>query len=421
MVRRRQHHPVAGPVARRHEPSRDDRPIQADGLQRRPDELRVDAGGRPASRTRTTCPRCACASRPASPCPPPSGTSGSSAPATRSSRASGRRRTSPSTSRIGWARHGPAAPASRSRATRSGSSTTKGGRCRRGETGNLLVRGETAALAYLHQYERSRRTFLGEWLATGDRFYEDADGLLLVRRALGRHAQGGRYLGLAGGDREHPDQATRPCWRARSSATRIRRSLIKPKAFVVLHAGYSPSDEMAHELIAYCARELAAFKRPRWIEFVDELPRTATGKLQRSKLREADHAYTLALDAISKDDFQRCGGKGANLGELTPIGARVPPGFCITSDALRLPAADATRSTDPIAEVAARPGLRGPQRPRGRHRGDPRHDRRRARSRPTLRPRSEIATEPWSATRTGTSRCARPWPFGTVRSRPSRG
>jgi acyl-coenzyme A synthetase/AMP-(fatty) acid ligase len=61
--------------------------------------------------------------------------------------------------------------------------------------------------------------------------------------------------------------------------------LIKPKAFVALHAGYSPSDEMARELIAYCARELAAFKRPRWIEFVDELPRTSTGKLQRSRLR----------------------------------------------------------------------------------------------------------------------------------------
>ncbi len=61
--------------------------------------------------------------------------------------------------------------------------------------------------------------------------------------------------------------------------------LIKPKAFVVLQSGYAPSEEMARELIAYCARELAAFKRPRWIEFVDELPRTATGKLQRSKLR----------------------------------------------------------------------------------------------------------------------------------------
>jgi acyl-coenzyme A synthetase/AMP-(fatty) acid ligase len=61
--------------------------------------------------------------------------------------------------------------------------------------------------------------------------------------------------------------------------------LIKPKAFVVLRNGSSPSDELALELIAYCTREMAAFKRPRWIQFVDELPRTATGKLQRAKLR----------------------------------------------------------------------------------------------------------------------------------------
>jgi acyl-coenzyme A synthetase/AMP-(fatty) acid ligase len=61
--------------------------------------------------------------------------------------------------------------------------------------------------------------------------------------------------------------------------------LIKPKAFVVLQRGYAASDELAHELIAHCASELAAFKRPRWVEFVDELPRTTTGKLQRSKLR----------------------------------------------------------------------------------------------------------------------------------------
>ena len=61
--------------------------------------------------------------------------------------------------------------------------------------------------------------------------------------------------------------------------------LIKPKAFVVLRPGYAPSDEMARDLIAHCTRELAAFKRPRWVEFVDELPRTSTGKLQRSRLR----------------------------------------------------------------------------------------------------------------------------------------
>jgi benzoate-CoA ligase family protein len=153
-----------------------------------------------------------------------------------------------------------------------------------GETGNLVVKGETAALSYLHQYAKSHQTFLGEWLATGDRFYEDADGYywyvgrsddmlkvggiwvapVEIENALTRH-DAVLECAVVG----HPDQS----------------DLIKPKAFVVLQRGYAASDELARELIAHCATELAAFKRPRWVEFVDELPRTTTGKLQRSKLR----------------------------------------------------------------------------------------------------------------------------------------
>jgi acyl-coenzyme A synthetase/AMP-(fatty) acid ligase len=62
-------------------------------------------------------------------------------------------------------------------------------------------------------------------------------------------------------------------------------NLIKPKAFVTLKEGYTPSDTLAQELIAHCAEQMAAYKRPRWIEFVLELPKTATGKIQRFKLR----------------------------------------------------------------------------------------------------------------------------------------
>jgi benzoate-CoA ligase family protein len=154
----------------------------------------------------------------------------------------------------------------------------------RGQVGNLLVKGETAALAYLHQYERSQRTFQGQWLATGDRFYEDEDGYFwYVGRSDDMLKVGGIWVSpveientLAG----HP--AVREC----AVVGRTDQSdLIKPKAFVVVRSGYARSDELARELIGYCAQELAAFKRPRWIEFVDELPRTSTGKLQRSKLR----------------------------------------------------------------------------------------------------------------------------------------
>jgi benzoate-CoA ligase family protein len=152
-----------------------------------------------------------------------------------------------------------------------------------GETGDLMVKGETTALAYLHQYEKSRRTFRGEWFASGDRFRVDADGYYwYVGRADEMLKVGGIWVApveIENALTSHPA--------VRESAVvghPDRSGLTKPKAFVVLSDGYAPSEEMVQELIAHCATELAAFKRPRWIEFVDELPRTATGKLVRARL-----------------------------------------------------------------------------------------------------------------------------------------
>ena len=62
-------------------------------------------------------------------------------------------------------------------------------------------------------------------------------------------------------------------------------NLIKPQAFVVLKEGNAPSDELKQEMIAYCREKMAEYKRPRWIEFVPELSKTATGKIQRFRLR----------------------------------------------------------------------------------------------------------------------------------------
>jgi acyl-coenzyme A synthetase/AMP-(fatty) acid ligase len=64
--------------------------------------------------------------------------------------------------------------------------------------------------------------------------------------------------------------------------------LVKPKAFVVLRGGHTGSDEMAQQLVSHCEAKMAAYKRPRWIEFIPELPKTATGKIQRFKLRSFD-------------------------------------------------------------------------------------------------------------------------------------
>ncbi len=154
----------------------------------------------------------------------------------------------------------------------------------RGEIGNLLVKGETASLFYLHQYERSKKTFLGEWLNTGDKYDIDADGYYW-------HAGRSDDMLKVGGIWVSPVEveSTLLSHTAVLECAVVGQldsaQLVKPKAIVVLKDGYSASDALANELIAYCREQMAEYKRPRWIEFVPELPKTATGKIQRFRLR----------------------------------------------------------------------------------------------------------------------------------------
>lgn len=153
-----------------------------------------------------------------------------------------------------------------------------------GEIGNLLVKSETTALSYLHQYERSQKTFRGEWLFTGDKYFVDEKGYYWhAGRSDDMLKVGGIWVSpmevesaLIG----HP--AVVECAVVGQAD---QSDLIKPKAYVVLNKSHTPSDELAKELIEYTTEKLAAYKRPRWIEFVDELPKTATGKIQRFRLR----------------------------------------------------------------------------------------------------------------------------------------
>ncbi len=154
-----------------------------------------------------------------------------------------------------------------------------------GEVGNLWVRGETTASFYLHQYERSRRTFIGEWFVTGDKYYMDEDGYYYhAGRSDDMIKAGGIWVSpmevestLIG----HP--AIAEC---AVVASADESALFKPKAFVVLRDGYDPSTELEAELIQYCRERMAEYKRPRWVVFVNDLPKTATGKIQRFKLRD---------------------------------------------------------------------------------------------------------------------------------------
>ncbi len=154
-----------------------------------------------------------------------------------------------------------------------------------GEIGNLLVRGETAALSYLHRYEKSQETFRGQWLFTGDKYYVDEDGYYW-------HAGRSDDMIKAGGIWVSPMEVESTLLRHPAVlecavvGKQDSAGLFKPKAYVVLKEAYDPSDELAQEMIEFCRKEMAPYKRPRWIEFLEELPKTATGKIQRFKLRE---------------------------------------------------------------------------------------------------------------------------------------
>jgi len=153
-----------------------------------------------------------------------------------------------------------------------------------GEMGDLYVSGPSAAAGYWNEQEKSAETFQGEWVCTHDKYVRDSDGYFThCGRSDDMLKVGGIYVApteVEGALREHelvkeaavvgaPDQD----------------QLVKPKAFVVLSANVPESAELERELIDFVRDHLAAYKRPRWIEFVKELPKTTTGKIQRNKLR----------------------------------------------------------------------------------------------------------------------------------------
>ena len=153
-----------------------------------------------------------------------------------------------------------------------------------GEIAHLLVKGESVVLFYLHQYEKSRQTFRGEWLFTGDKYYVDADGFYWhAGRADDMLKVGGLWVSpveVESALTNHP--AVLEC---AVVAQRDQQEMVKPKAFICLHEGYVPSNDLVRDLLRHCANHLAKHKCPRWVDFVNELPKTATGKIQRYKLR----------------------------------------------------------------------------------------------------------------------------------------
>jgi 4-hydroxybenzoate-CoA ligase len=154
-----------------------------------------------------------------------------------------------------------------------------------GEIGELVVRGPSAGEGYWNQRAKSRRTFAGEWTFTGDKYVRDQDGYYYycgrtddmfkvngmwvspfeVEAALISHEAvlEAAVIGIEDGD-----------------------GLVRPKAFIVLKNGYAADDALLETLKVHVKDRAGPWKYPRWIDVRPDLPRTATGKIQRFKLRD---------------------------------------------------------------------------------------------------------------------------------------
>jgi benzoate-CoA ligase family protein len=156
----------------------------------------------------------------------------------------------------------------------------------RGETGRLMVKGDSAAKYYWNQPEKTAATMVGGWLNTGDTYTEDADGYYVYSgRSDDMIKVGGIWcspIEIEARLIEHPKVL---------EAAVVGRAdddgLIKPAAYVILKNAADATPALEAELLDHCKSGLARYKYPRWFSFVTELPKTATGKIQRFKLRQA--------------------------------------------------------------------------------------------------------------------------------------
>jgi 4-hydroxybenzoate-CoA ligase len=156
-----------------------------------------------------------------------------------------------------------------------------------GEIGELVVRGPSAGEGYWNQRAKSRSTFAGEWTHTGDKYRRDADGYYYY---CGRTDDMFKVSGMwvSPFDVEAALISHEAVLEAAVIGKEDADGLIKPKAFIVLRNGFKADKVLLDALKLHVKDKAGPWKFPRWIEPRATLPRTATGKLQRFKLREED-------------------------------------------------------------------------------------------------------------------------------------
>ena len=152
-----------------------------------------------------------------------------------------------------------------------------------GDIGDLYIKGPSTALMYWSNRAKSRDTFRGEWLKSGDKYTRDTDGYFTYAgRSDDMLKVSGIYVSpfeVEATLMQHP-----AVLEAAVVGKMDKDGLLKPKSFVVCKAGQTVTEQ---ELKAFVKERLAPYKYPRFVEFVDELPKTATGKIQRFRLRDS--------------------------------------------------------------------------------------------------------------------------------------
>jgi len=157
----------------------------------------------------------------------------------------------------------------------------------RGAIGDLYIRGPSAALMYWNNRDKTRSTFLGDWVKSGDKYVCDEEGYYTYSgRSDDMIKVSGQYVSPI--EVENILIQHTAVLEAAVIGAADGQGLVKTTAYVVLRSGNAACDAIQQELQAFVKGQLAPFKYPRTIHFVDELPKTATGKIQRFRLREQE-------------------------------------------------------------------------------------------------------------------------------------
>ncbi len=153
-----------------------------------------------------------------------------------------------------------------------------------GDMGTLKIKGDSAALCYWNAHEKSKETFAGDWCTSGDQFHVDSQGYYWYH---GRTDDMLKVSGVFVAPAEIENcllqhEAVAECAVVGHDAG---DGLIKPKAFIVARVGHEPNEALADQIKDFVKSKIALYKYPRWIEFVESLPKNDRGKIDRKLLK----------------------------------------------------------------------------------------------------------------------------------------